>query len=224
MSKILKNLKVKMFFILCIFTILFSSLLRIYHTDLLTVFRGIYGGIALNAIFAKMGFVLFIILLQYINAEVIIYYLNNASYLSIRYGSKERLMRVLFKKILVLNFIFVCLSGVGAIFSAALNGLSLSEMSAAFLEVLLRGYLTCLIISIIQIFSLIKTTETNTFLVMMGLSIALIFLSQIQLSFFTILPIPLDGLELLFNIAICILIIIFGAVYVKETFSKKEIC
>ena len=224
MSKILKNLKVKMFFILCIFTILFSSLLRIYHTDLLTIFRGIYGGIALNSLFAKMGFVLFIILLQYTNAEVIIYYLNNASYLSIRYGSKERLIRVLFKKILVLNFIFVCLSGVGAIFSAALNGLSLSEMSTAFLDVLLRGYLMCLIISIIQIFSLIKTTETNTFLVMMGLSIALIFLSQIKQPLFTILPIPLNGVELLFNIACCIIVIVFGAKYIIATFSKKELC
>lgn len=224
MSKILKNLKARLFFILCMLTITFSSLLHINHNDLLKTFRGIYGGISLNSLPAKMGFIFFVILLQFTNADTIIYYLNNASHLSIRYGCKEKMMRIFFRKIMTLNFIFVSLSGVAVIISAVLNGLNLYDMNyIEILEILLRGYLTCLTISTVQILLMIIINEAKTFMILLILSIALIFLSQINKSFFTILPVYLNGIELLLNISICIFLIIFCAIYTKATFYKQDL-
>lgn len=225
MNKIVKNIKIKMFLTLTIFTIMIGSLYLINHQEnILVVFRGLYGGTPLNTISEKMGFVLFAVLLQFTNADAILYCLNNADYLSIRFDSKVKVVRFLYKKILILNFMFVCLSGISTLFVAYLCGLDFIEINyIVFIDILLRELLACLIISVLQIYFLVITTEANTFIILIIITVVLAFLSQYNLSFSTILPEPFGGADLFFNILVSIALIILFSAYTKTAFIKKEL-
>src|SRR5660397_106824 len=110
MRVIIKNEKVKIILTFCAFTVLVGALLKMNGMDFAMTLRRIYGGALLNAITMKMGFILFVILLQYFNADTILYHIRNSDYLSIRYGTKNRTFSVLVRIIITANLSFVFLS------------------------------------------------------------------------------------------------------------------
>lgn len=225
MRRILKNIESKTIIIILLSAFVFIFLMRLNHTDFLTTFRGIYGGISLNLVSSKMGFIFFVILLQYINTDIILYNLRNAPCLLIRYGSKEKLILALVGNVMVCNFWFVALTGVGAVIGAAIiGGLDLTGVNLLiFLEILIRGYISCCIISMVQIILLIRTSEANTFLGLMVFVFILSFLSVVPGVIITICPVALKDIKLLIHIVLCIGIILILIRYLKKVFSAKEI-
>jgi len=118
---------------------------------------------------------------------------------------------------------FVCLSGISALFVSYLSNSSFVGIDfIEIIEIILRGFLTCLIISNLQIYFLIITTEANTFFLLIILTIVLSFSSH-NIYIFSILPKPLRGIDLFLNLLVCIALLVLFSIYTKTAFIKKEL-
>ncbi|MDE7222225.1 MAG: hypothetical protein K2O34_00410 [Acetatifactor sp.] len=113
MNPVIKGQKLKMINSLIVIILLTIALLKIVNGDVSFILLTMYGCTSTPVIMLKAAFFLFIILLQYFCADLILYYIENADYLCIRYGDRKRVFGVLLKKIIFLDIVFVGLSLAG---------------------------------------------------------------------------------------------------------------
>lgn len=227
MQLIFKNLKLKYLLLIFVFTILFVALNRLAGLEPVTALRAVFGGYPSKSTLIMTIFILFVFLLQSINLENIKYTIDNEAYLLVRYGSKTAIFKKLLKVILLSNLIFVVLILIASLFSMFISGSDLTyENTFQVIEIILRGYLTCLIISSIQLILLLKYQETVVFSRMIVLAFVLIMITRLDfilIGCISILPMEISGLPLAFNIIFSVGILIFCVFLAKKEYITREI-
>lgn len=170
---------------------------------------------------------LFVFLLQSINLENIKYMIDNEAYIMVRYGSRKNSFNKLLRIILLSNLIAVLLILVAHLFLMLISGDTLTYTNATQVaRIVLRGYLTCLIISSIQLILLLKYKETVVFYRMIVLTIVLIIITRLDFIVFryiSILPSEISGLPLIINIVFCLGLFIFCILLAKKEYITREI-
>jgi hypothetical protein len=185
--------------------------------------RSTIGGMYLYTIAEKTGFVVNVILLQYLNVDAIIYYLNNSAYLESRYTHKRFIFFEILLRVVVTNLVFVILlivAGIGVFLVQAqiphlANVLELIELS-------LRGFLLFGTFVLVQFILLMKTSQTNTFAFLTVISIAICIFSPVINPSFSMFPFILSGTDLAINLFVSSSVFIIGVIIAYRIFIKKE--
>lgn len=183
MSPIIKSQKLKIVTSLLVIIFLISALLKIVNDDISFVLLTMYGCISTSVLTLKAGYFLFVILLQYFNADIILYYIKNIDYICIRYGDKKSVFNVLINKIIVLNILFVCLSLVGTELSLLVckndiqNFHNIDNMIIA-----IRGFGNCYLFSVIQVALLKYFDEAECFGIMSLIAMLITFINPFDIA------------------------------------------
>jgi hypothetical protein len=89
-------------------------------------------------------------------------------------------------------------------------------------EIGVRGWLSCILFSFLQVLCMILFDEKNSFFLMLGLAIVLGISSNLNLGVYSLLPIKLTGIMLFGNIVICIIYIAVITCALNLLYQKKE--
>lgn len=220
---IIKNGRFKYGITLCSLIVTFLTLIKIEGLDVLDAVRVLFGGCPLRRMTLILAFVMNIALLQYLNLDSIMCFLRKNTCLLIRYEKRKILIYKLLKYIFLINIVFIGLIAIAFGISAVVCGLDISKIDGfQVLELSFRGYIMCICCSLIQVISMIKTDEANTFMAMIAISVSGVFLSRIKIGIFTIFPSRMIKNELYINLLICSLYIIAEIYFCITMFQKKE--
>lgn len=225
MIEVFKNIKSYFFLILSGILISYGYLKIMGGHDLITMFQTIFGGQPLNGLMLKGLFIMIFSLLQYINIDFIVFYIDNSDSLYVRYGSKNAWLRALLKGTLINTGVFVILFYiVWLILDIAFGSFEmLQTLNISTIVVIGRIYLFCIIIILIQICLLLKLTKTSTYMIMGAILIFLAMTSHYQVSFYSILPQFSSSSIILFNIIANIIFALMLVVLIKRINRKKEL-
>lgn len=225
MISVFKNIKPSFFTILICILICYGYLKMMGGSDLTTMFHTIFGGKPLNGVMLKGLFVMVFALLQYTHIDYIVFYIDNADSLSVRYGSKNDWLKALLKGTLIITAVFVIMFYfVWLLLEFALNSSKvLQALNINTIVVIGRIYLFCIITILIQICLLLKLTKTSTYMIMGGISIFLAMTSHYQGAFFNILPQLSSPLITLLNIIVNIIFALVLVVLIGRINRKKEL-
>lgn len=224
MKLIWRHIRVKLTFALFGFVILFIAAMNINNTDFFTTLIGIYGGIPLITTFNKSGFIFLCLILNYINIDNYLYFLKDNSILLIRYDNKSKLLFTCFRNIMLIQLVFIVSSITLGLLCYFFSGHFLSDID--FLPIILflfKSWILCLILSQIQMFLLIKRSQSQTFIILAFLSYILTIFSQQRTNYLTILPIITTSKDNCIHIIFCLLVSVVLLFFTKVIFIKKEI-
>lgn len=225
MIGVFKNIKPSFFPILMGILISYGYLKMMGINDLTTMFQTIFGGEPLNGIMLKGLFIMIFSLLQYINIDYIIFYIDNSDSLSVRYGSKNTWLKALLKGILIITAVFVILIYlVWLLLDVALSSSKvLQSLNINIIVVIGRIYLFCIITILVQICLLLMLTKTSTYMIMGGISIFLAMTSHYKGAFLNILPQFSSPSITLLNVIVNIVFALMLVVLIKRINRKKEL-
>lgn len=219
---VIKNARYKYGLILCCLVVAFSFLIRVEGFGALEAVRVFLGGYPLGRTILILTFVMCISLIQYVNADYIVFFLNNV-YLQVRYGKQTKLLYRLLKNILCLNAIFMGLVFMALAISIIICRLPFSQISCQeMLELGVRGFMMCIFYSLMQVILMVKQSEVNTFMMMLVISVFCAFLSRVSIGIFTILPVQMKGIQVQLNFAVCLIYIIGEILFCFRLYQKGE--
>jgi len=223
--KVFKNIKPSFLTILIGILISYGYLKMMDSSDLTTMLQTIFGGKPLNGLMLKGLFIMMFSLLQYMNIDYIVFYIDNSDSLSVRYGGKNNWLKALIKGILVISAAFVIL--LYFVWLLLDIALSYSEVHQALniniIVVIGRIYLFCIVTILIQICLLLMLTKTSTYMIMGGISFFLAMTSHYQGAFFNILPQFSSPSITLLNVIVNIVFALILVVTIKRINRKKEL-
>lgn len=222
---IIKNAKYKYGTTLCSVIVTLVMLIKIEGFDALDAVRVFLGGYPLRRTVLILAFVLCITLIQYINVDPIMCLLKSNTYFLVRYEKRKMLLYRLFKNIFSLNALFIGFVFIAYGISVMICGLKFSwNDGLEILELSFRGFLMCICCSLIQVISMIRLYEMNTFTIMMAISVLSAFISRIDIGIFrifTIFPMQMPKKDLCLNLIICFLYIIVGIFFCNSLYQRK---
>lgn len=194
--------------------------------DLPTMYQTIFAGKPLHGIRLKSLFLMVVLLLQYVHIDGISFYIDNAESLFIRYGSKSGWLKHLFRETSILTAMFVLLFYlIWLLLEVIFNKSDIIPFTTvATLVLIARVYLFCTIITLIQIYLLLKWGKSSTFMLITAISIFLAIISRYQGSIISVLPQPYSSslVTLLHAIGNILLACLFIAI-IKKVIFKKEL-
>lgn len=219
---IIKNEIYKYGMIICCLVVTFILLIKVEGFDALDALRVLLGGYPLGRVILVLIFVMCIALVQYVNLDPIMCLLKSNTYLLVRYKDRKTIFYRLLVNVFCLNVIFISTVVVAFVISILICNIEISQVDRVeILELCVRGLLMCLCCSLIQIFSMIKWDEANTFMIMTVISIFSAFISRINIGIFTIFPVRLPIKELILNIILCFVYIISGMFFCSIIYQRK---
>lgn len=179
MKKIIVSFFVRTLFLLPVFCLSFLFLIQVEQCDLSEAIRIPLGARPLGLISYKGACFLFLAALQYINAEFILFWIDRNGTLRIRYRDFKQMFLRMFWSILFANLSFVFMFFIAAAVAGQLTGNNLFSLFTGVPFLILSLHMTaqCMILSGFQLISLIKTSETNTFLFLTAYLLIVISLS-----------------------------------------------
>lgn len=194
-------------------------------SDLTTMYQTMFGGKPLNSPILKGLFVMLMSLLQYVCIDYIGFYIDNSDTLSIRYGSKNNWLKALLKgaSALIAAFLILFYSTWLLLDIAWGNSEIAQSININTVGVLVRIYLFCTIVVLVEIYLLLKLSKTSTFMIMGGISVLLAMTSHYQDSAFHILPQFNNPTIALINIIGNIAIALGLLVIIQRKNIKKEL-
>lgn len=164
---IIKNLRYKYILIYCSMVLVITFLVEVENIDIFDAVRLFLGGFSNNRFILIMAFIACLVFIQYINVDIILLFLKNNTYFVFRYKSRTTLIYQLFKNILLQDIVFLGLLILAFGTSTFICDISFIQYNnLEILEFCLRGGITYIGCSIIQIALMIKFDETNTFLIL----------------------------------------------------------
>lgn len=219
---IIKNEIYKYGMVICCLVVTFILLIKVEGFDALDAARVFLGGYPLGRQILVLIFMMCIALIQYVNLDSIMYLLKSNTYLLVRYRDRKTVFYRLLVSIFCLNVIYVGTVVVAFVIAILICNLKISQVDEfEILELCIRGLLMFLCLSLIQIFSMIKWDEMNTFMIMTVISIFSAFISRINIGVFTIFPVQMPIKELILNIIICFIYIISGIIFCSIIYQRK---
>jgi hypothetical protein len=226
MTKVIDNAKCKFLFVFIILSMSLYVLTVTNQFDFVSALRMFYGGFPLYRTQNKVVFVIFCILVQYINSDIIIYYLKNVIYLRNRYRKINLVIYSIIGKVGVLNVIFVGTALVSSIAGSIISCEAPAVDNWTEMAVITgRGLLMVIFFSLVQILLLLRTTQTNAFIWLTLIALTFSFLSETLIARFTLMPLQLQGMNLFMNVSTSVLIIASLTVAVVSRYRKtKENC
>lgn len=221
---IIKNTRYKYILAAAAFLIVFLTLIKMEGMEGTDTVRVIFGGILLDRPIKQFAFIVNISLVQFINADAALLLIKRNSYFIFRYKKRSFLFVGLLVDIVISDFIFVVLAFASFIFVTWILQGTLAEFPYGMLMGICgRGWLTCILVSTLQVISLIKLDEMYSFLVMTGLSVLGFFMSYLKLGVFSPYPVELVGWKQLENILICIIYIAGTMIIAYVLYQKKDV-
>lgn len=190
--------------------------------NLATMYQTIFGGKPLNNTMLKGLFMMTLFLLQFVNSDYIIFFNDNSDSLSVRYGSRNNWLKALLKGSFIITLIFVLfMYFVWLLLDTVFNSpQDIQTIGIDTLGMIGRIYLFCTIIVLVQIFLLMKTTKSNTYLIMCGISIVLAMTSHYRMN---ILPSSVTSLNIIVSVVIVlVLIVIIWRINCKKELLPNE--
>lgn len=224
LKQVIKNIRFKYAAVFLVLTVAIVTLIKIEYFTSLDVLRVIFAGFPLGRPMTMMAFILYVALIQFANIDVLLYYLKNDTYLIIRYERRERIFYRLLKIVFMINVFFIIIFFLATLISLLICGWSLNLIDLfEVLEIALRGFMTGIIFTVIQLLLLVRLEENNTFLFIMGAAVLFAFVSRLNLWVFTIFPVRLSGIETVINIILCWFYIIGGVLLFRKQYWQKEV-
>lgn len=224
MIKVLKNIKPYYIAILIDIVISYGYLRIMEFEDINIMYQTIFGGNPLNGVMLKGLFIMNLSLLQLINIDFIVFYVDNLESLSIRYGSRDDFLSALLKGSFMISGGFVLLIYlIWLLIDIIFN--SIVDFHAINIDVIIiigRVYLFCIIIVLFQILLLLKTAKTNTYITITCISIVLAFISNYNFPF-GILPKLSSTYNNWINVVFNILLIAFLIIIIRKMNLRKEL-
>lgn len=220
MSFVIKHQVYKSIVPFIVIICLMTAFLRIADTNVLFSLLVMYGCKSVSRLTLKIGFLVFVILVQYFNADLILYYIKNTDYFYIRYGSKNKTLRILLLRIFISDVIVILISLLSASLSILING-KISLESIYFSDIIItafRGLGNCFFFSIIQIALLLSFEETKCFVIVTIGALGLTFFNPFDLSLKSTLVIVELLLWIGFYLVICSLMIL----ELKKIFMREQ--
>lgn len=218
MKQMLKNQRRKAVLVLAVSFCAVFSLLGIAGTDFEELLLILYGSEKAYVPVLQMGFLLFVILLQYFNADIVLYHIRNRSYLDTRYGSENKTFWALMRAVAFSNFAFIIFSTVGAVVGFVFRGNGISGINISNVGLLMvRGMGFFYLMSVLQIGFLHNMDEAKTFGSMALVAVALTFVNP-----FAILHFLESGVwkELVCWIVFYIVVDLTATVVLSEVYRK----
>lgn len=169
MSAILKNSKTVAVVAFIGLTVCYGYL-KILHVEQLTsMLQKAFGGQPLYSSVEMGLFLLVLLLLQYVNFSYFSFYIDHAEHLIVRYGSPQGwLKKALLKNSLSMTGLFVLGIFISwLLFEIAFfdgNWMNFFQMETWI--VVIRIYLFCILITLIQLFSLLLFSISNTYIIL----------------------------------------------------------
>lgn len=140
------------------------ALMKLIQSDIMTTEQIIFGGTALYTVIMKTGFMLSVLLWQYLHAEMVVYCIRNIDYLCIRYGTKKKTFELFCGQSIMMNIVFVVLGALSVGFAGAISGQTVQDAGLLPLaDAALRGLCKCCMLSMIQFFLFMKLEEERVF-------------------------------------------------------------
>lgn len=164
MKQMIRNQKIKLVLVFSVSMCVMFSLLGIAGTDFEMLLLFLYGAEKSSFLTFKMGFLLFVILAQYLNADLILYHIKNIDYLCIRYGTKEEVFLALIKNVMFSNIAFILSSTLGTIDGFLVRGNYFNSIEFNnILVIMVRGLGFYYLMSVLQVILLLYVDEAKTF-------------------------------------------------------------
>ncbi|KHL91326.1 hypothetical protein QW71_35265 [Paenibacillus sp. IHB B 3415] len=226
MINMFKVIRPSLFVIIPICTLVSYCYLKSTGTsDLKTMYQTIFGGIPLKDPLLKGLFIMILSLLQYTLIDYIEYYIDSSEYFFIRYKNKSKWLEALLKGAFIITATFVIMFYLlGLIFDFIYNNFSfIQTVNIITVGVVLRVFLFCMIIVLLQIFLLLKYTKTTTFMILGGISILLAITSYYRGTLFYILPRSSSPLNVLFDVLKSIVLSIVLITLIQRINHKREL-
>ena len=221
---IIKNTRYKYILAVVAFLIVFLTLIKMEGMKGTDTVRVIFGGILLDRPIKQFAFIVNMSLVQFINADTVLLLIKRNEYFMFRCKKRSSLLVGLLIDIIISDFIFVILAFASFVVVTRMLQGTLSELPYGMLMGIFgRGWLTCILISVLQIISLIKLDEMYSFLVMLGLSVLGFFMSYLNLGAFSPFPVEFMGWKRLENILICIIYIVGTMIIAYVLYQKKDV-
>ncbi|OLS02212.1 hypothetical protein [Tissierella creatinophila] len=210
MIKVFKNIKPYYIAIIIDIVISYVFLRMMGYENINIMYQTIFGGTPLYIAMLKGLFIMNLSLLQLINIDYITFFIDNSDSLSIRYGSRDNFLKALLKGNFVITGVFIILIYIiwlpmEIVFN---SNVGFNPINIEMLIMIGRVYLFCIIIVLLQILLLLKTTKVNTYMILTSISIILAFMSYYSFKL-GVLPQLHSGYSNWINIIINILFIIF---------------
>lgn len=226
MMGVFKNIKPVFLVILIGCILICYGYLRIIGiSDLTTMYQTVFGGKPLDSLMLKSLFIMIFLLLQYIHIDYITFFIDNIDHLSIRYGSKNNWLKALLTGALIITIVFVTIVYLlWLILDIFFGKTSLDQiLSLNTIMVIGRIYLFCVIAVLAQIYLLLKSNKTTTFMTMGVVSIFLALTSHYQFSALYVLPQFSSSSITLLNVIGNIVLVTVLVALIKSTNLKKEL-
>lgn len=221
---IIKNTRYKYILAAVAFLIVFLTLMKMEGMKGTDTVRVIFGGILLDRPIKQFAFIVNMSLVQFINVDTVLLLIKRNEYFIFRYKKRSSLFVGLLMDIIISDFVFVMLafaSFVGV--TLMLQGTLVELPYGILIGICGRGWFTCILISVLQIISLIKLDEMYSFLVMIGLSVLGLSMSYLNIGAFSPFPVELIGWRQLENILICIIYLVGTMVIAYVLYQKKDV-
>jgi hypothetical protein len=189
--------------------------------DLMLTF---WGGVKLNNIIKKALFLITSLMLQFVNSDLLLFFLRNEEYLTLRYGSRIELFKKMMTKTHVVCAIFTVVTICGGFLGWWLT-LSQSVMVnvGELIIYAIKIYFTSLIFAEIQILTLIFFSDVIAFMIVELFALALMALNLFNETFLTPLPARFIGIYNLIHLGFCLSSMITLKSVLFKIIQHKEI-
>lgn len=180
MRNALKFLRVrKIFFVfVCLFMIIFT-LRKITEWNPIDILDGMSGGSSIYHIYIQMAFFVFVYLIQYFNADLLLYMTNNRNYLSVRYKNHSYMFNKFVRRALCINLLFLLLVLIAVGFNMLLTELTVHIRGYEIIVLIVRTYRKCYLFALLTFVFLTCMDEEKTFGAISGIVLVTIFLKQL---------------------------------------------
>lgn len=218
-KRIIRNQAGKAVLVMAVSLVMVYALLGTGGMDLEDLLLISFGVEIPEVLTLKMFFLVVIILLQYFNAETMIYHIKNIDYLCIRYETRKKAFRA-FVHILIntnINFIICFILG-------AVGGFGFREQQLKDINIFQIGFFCVIglefyyLISIVQMGLLLYLDEAKTFGIIALIAVGLSFINPAKF-----LKVPITGTEsqlaeyaIIYSIAVFLGIFVVNCIYGKE--------
>lgn len=207
---------------------LLSYVIRLPFDENADWMRLLFGGVRMGNVSVIMVYMCSMSFLQYLHLDSALLFTKEGGVLLSRLRSREILFRYFVQNMLILNLLFclcVATAGSAATFLAERAGwegirIPLPEMC----EIMTRGFLFCVLFTVVQAIVLTYVDEAKAFLIMTGVCAVLAISSKIKPAFW-ILPAPfkLIGTFEVVAVAVCIVYIVIALVIFRKRLLKRDI-
>ncbi|MBP5598941.1 MAG: hypothetical protein J6X48_01510 [Lachnospiraceae bacterium] len=215
--RIVNCIKHKYFFSFLTFSIVFMVLKVVEKYELTDSVRILFNGINVRKSLLIAVFVLFTLLIQYVNVDAVRLFLREDIYVLIRYKSKKTVFLKLQAIILLVDFLLVVTVAPAILSSYGINafrGLNVAEL----MGVLIGGFLLSVIYSLLFVVLTVKCSETRAFVGMIAMALLSIGYSRIGIAEISFFP----NRDAFNSKWICFLIILILYFVSWKLINKKE--